>query len=95
MVYERAELPVVPGKEDEFEAALTQALPLLSGDGGAHSVWWGRGVENPSKFILLVQWDSPEHHVAFTKTDAFAEFAGLVRSFYSGKPYVEHFAPLG
>lgn len=94
MLVERAELPVTPGREEEFAEVMTSALPILEqGDAPARRiVAFARGVENPSLFLLLVEWDSVEAHMAFRETAQFADFAGKVREFYSGPPFMEHFA---
>lgn len=93
MLVERAELPITPGREEEFAAAMASALSdLLEGEAAAERiVSFARGVENPSLFLLLVEWPSVEAHMAFRETPQFAAFAGKVREFYSGPPYMEHF----
>jgi heme-degrading monooxygenase HmoA len=94
MVIERAELPIVPGKETDFEAAMVRGQALLADAPGCRSVSLARGVESPSTYLLLLQWDSVDAHVAFTKTPAFAEFGQLAGPFFAGKPAMAHFAPV-
>lgn len=93
-VIEKAEIPCVEGKEAEFEAQLPKALPILRAAAGCTSVSIGRGVENPSTYLLLVGWDGVEAHTAFAKTAEFGEFVGLVKDFFAGPPGAVHFAPL-
>jgi len=52
-----------------------------------------RGVERPDHYLLLIEWDSVDDHVAFTSTEAFGEFRSLAGPFFAGKPAMEHFAP--
>jgi heme-degrading monooxygenase HmoA len=92
MILERAELTVKTGQEEAFAAMMGETgCALLAGADGCHSVRIGHGVENPDKFILLLEWDSVEHHVALTKTSAFAEFVKLAGPFFAGPSNMEHF----
>ncbi len=92
MFIERAEIPVAPGKEDAFAAAMaSDGTALLAGARGCSSARVGRGVENPGIFILLLEWDSVESHVEFTKTPEFDRFKTLVGPFFAGAPRMEHF----
>lgn len=92
MILERAEFSVKEGQETAFAAMMAQrGCTLLAGAEGCHSVRIGRGVENPSKFILLLEWDSVDHHVALTKTAAFDEFKQLAGPFFAGPSNMEHF----
>jgi quinol monooxygenase YgiN len=92
MFIELAEIPVQPGMEDAFAAAMAaRGTAILAAASGCASVRVGRGVENPGKFILLLEWDSVESHVALTKTPAFDEFKALVGPFFGGTANMEHF----
>lgn len=91
MLLERAELQIREGMEQEFSAAMTdKGLELLTRVPGVRSVQLGRGVEHPQKFMLLVEWDAMESHVAFTKGPAMAEFRSLLEPFSIGGA-MEHF----
>jgi heme-degrading monooxygenase HmoA len=95
MFIERAEIPVKEGMEDAFAAAMAaKGTAMLAAAPGCSKVTVGRGVESPSKFILLLEWDSVESHTALTKTPAFAEFGALVGPFFGGAPNMEHFEVL-
>lgn len=92
MFVERAEIPVKQGEESAFaEMMRDKGIALLSGAKGCASARVGRGVEDPGKFVLLLEWDAVESHTEFTKTDAFAEFKGLAGPFFAGAPAMEHF----
>ena len=62
MVLEVALIDVTPGRR-RFTAAYAQAHPVLAGTPGCRSVRMTRGIESPSRFVLLVEWDSVEAHV--------------------------------
>jgi quinol monooxygenase YgiN len=92
VIIERAELPIIAELVDEFSTLMaTRGKAILAGAAGCLFVYAGRGVEHPDRFILLLGWNAVEDHVAFTTTDAFAEFRGLLGSFVAGAPAMEHF----
>ena len=92
MFIERAEIPVKEGMEEAFAAAMAaRGTAILAAAPGCASVRVGRGVENSGKFLLLLEWDSVESHIALTKTPAFDEFKALVGPFFSGGANMEHF----
>ncbi|MGQ0700555.1 MAG: antibiotic biosynthesis monooxygenase family protein [Panacagrimonas sp.] len=94
MILECADLMIHQGREEEFERAMVHGQAILSQADGCHSVKLVGGVERPSRYLLLLEWTSVEHHVAFTKTEAFGEFRTLAGPFFSGKPAMEHFRPI-
>ncbi len=54
-----------------------------------------RGVESPSRFVLLVEWDSVAAHLDnFRATGRFTTWRGLIGPYFDGAPVVEHFEDL-
>ena len=95
MVLEVALINVVPGQEDDFVAAYGKARPVLAGTEGCRSVRMTRGVESPSRFVLLVEWDSVEAHLDnFRATERFTTWRGYISRYFDGAPVVEHFQDL-
>ena len=95
MVIEVALIDVQGGREDDFAAAYAKAYPLLATTPGCRSVLMTRGIESPSRFVLLVEWDSVEAHVEnFRNSDRFPQWRGLIGPFFATPPTVEHFADL-
>jgi quinol monooxygenase YgiN len=93
MIVERAEFAVKEGQEEAFAAMMRETgCALLASAEGCHSVRVGRGVENPGKFILLLEWDLVESHMAFTKTHTFEAFKQAAGPFFAGPSNMEHFA---
>jgi heme-degrading monooxygenase HmoA len=91
VLVERSELLIKEGMEVEFAAVMDErGLPLLAGLPGVNSVKLGRGVENPSKFMLLIEWEAMDAHVAFTKNPAYGEFRQMLGPFSKGGA-MEHF----
>jgi quinol monooxygenase YgiN len=93
-VTEKAEIVVVDGRADDFEALLPKAVPLLRSAEGCQAVRVGRGVEHPGTFLLLIEWSSLEAHLTFKETTGFGEFVGLVKEFLAAAPGAVHYAPL-
>lgn len=93
MVLEVALIEVIAGKEEDFAAAYAKARPVLVGTPGCRSVRMTRGVESPSRFVLLVEWDSVDAHLQnFRATERFTTWRSLIGPYFGGAPVVEHFA---
>jgi heme-degrading monooxygenase HmoA len=91
MLLERAELLIAEGQEDGFAAAMKQeGLGKLAAVAGVVSVSLGRGVENPGKFLLLVEWQNMDAHVAYNKAPVCGEIRALIGRFSRGGS-MEHF----
>ncbi len=91
MVLEIALIDVRPGAEDDFTAAYREARRLLD-EASARSVRMTRGIETPSRFVLLVEWDSVAAHEEFRASEGFGQWRGLIGPHFAGPPAVEHFA---
>jgi len=92
MVLEVALIDVKTGQEDDFTAAYAQARTVIAGAPGCCSVRMTRGVESPSRFVLLVEWDSVAVHEDFRASEAFATWRSFIGPHFAGPPVVEHFA---
>jgi heme-degrading monooxygenase HmoA len=93
VVLEIADIAVLPGQEDEFVAAVREGLAYVAATPGFRSARMTRGVESPSRFVLLIEWDSLEAHtVGFRESENFPRWRGVVGPFFAGPPRVEHFA---
>jgi heme-degrading monooxygenase HmoA len=93
VVLESAILDVKAGETAAFEAALQQARPLIAATPGFISIAVRRCIENPSRYLLLVEWESLEAHtVGFRQSPRYAEWRTLLHHFYDPFPTVEHFA---
>jgi len=92
MVLEVALIDVTPGSEDAFAAAYAKGRTLLAGTPGCRSVRMTRGVETPDRFVLLVEWDSVEAHLAnFRDSERFPQWRALIGPYFAQPPRVEHF----
>jgi len=79
MVLEIAVFTVKPGQADAFAAAYAQARRFIEAAAGCRSVRMTRGVEDPDRFTLLVEWQTLEDHVeGFRGSEAFAQWRALI-----------------
>ena len=91
MVLEIARFAILAGREDDFVAAYREAREQLGVTDGFRSARMTRGVESPSQFVLLVEWDTVEAHTEnFRKSDRFLRWRELIGPFFDGDPDVEH-----
>ncbi|WP_117214666.1 antibiotic biosynthesis monooxygenase family protein [Allorhizocola rhizosphaerae] len=92
MVLEVALIDVRAGQEDDFAAAYAKGRETLATTPGCRSVRMTRGIESPSRFVLLVEWDSVEAHLEnFRATERFVTWRGLIGQYFAQPPLVEHF----
>jgi heme-degrading monooxygenase HmoA len=93
VITEHALLPVIPGREEEFEAAFDQARPIIASMQGFVSLSLSRSVESPNMYLLLVEWETLEDHTAgFRGSPEYQQWRALLHHFYEPFPVVEHFA---
>ena len=93
MVLEVARIDVNPGSEDEFVAAFRGVRSVLDTTPGCRSVRMTHGIELPSRFVLLVEWDSvAAHEENFRGTDRFSAWRAAIGPHFANPPRVEHFA---
>ena len=92
MILEHASLDVIPGQESAFEAAFAQAKAIIAASPGFRSLRLARCVESPSRYLLLVEWDTLEDHtVGFRGSAAYQDWRRLLHHFYDPFPTVEHY----
>lgn len=92
MILEVALLDVRPGQETDFEAAFRQASPIIAGMRGYVSHQLQRCLEQPGRYILLVNWERLEDHtVGFRQSAGYQEWKRLLHHFYDPFPTVEHY----
>ena len=92
MVLEVAILDVKSGQNGEFEAAFQQAAPLIASIPGYVSHVLQHCIENPQRFILLVQWQTlAAHTIGFRQSAQYQEWKRLLHHFYDPFPTVEHY----
>ena len=92
MILEVAMLDVKPGQEEEFEAAFEKAQRIISSMSGCISYQLQKCIENPNRYILLVNWQTLEDHTkGFRGSKEYQEWRALLHHFYDPFPTVEHY----
>jgi heme-degrading monooxygenase HmoA len=92
MVTERVELTITAGSELDFEKQFAITGTVIRDAAGCNGIVLSRGVESPSRYLLLIEWRAVEDHQAFTRTDGFVQFGKMLGPYFAGKPSMEHFS---
>jgi heme-degrading monooxygenase HmoA len=91
MILEIAQIDVTPGLEDEFEAGVKKAVAVFRRAKGCKGLELQRGIEQPSRYRLLVKWETVENHTMdFRGSADFQEWRKLVGHCFAQAPHVEH-----
>ncbi|CAM3133926.1 antibiotic biosynthesis monooxygenase family protein [Vibrio neptunius] len=92
MILEVAILDVKPDMEKDFEQNFAKAQAIISSMKGYVSHQLQRCIENPGRYILLVNWQTLEdHEIGFRQSAEYQEWKALLHHFYDPFPTVEHY----
>jgi heme-degrading monooxygenase HmoA len=92
MILEVAILEVIPTQTQAFEAAFKEAEKIISSMGGYINHELKRCLEKPSRYILLVNWETLEDHtIGFRGAPQYLAWKKLLHHFYDPFPTVEHY----
>jgi heme-degrading monooxygenase HmoA len=95
MILEVAQLDVLAGREAEFEAAFTQARPIIASMPGFVSLELQRCIETANRYVLLVRWERLEDHtIGFRQSPEYQRWRALLHHFYDPFPTVLHYVPV-
>ena len=95
MILEHALLDVIPGREAEYDVAFAEAKAIISSMPGFVSLRLERCIEQPSRYLLLVEWETLEHHtVGFRESEEYQRWRALLHHFYDPFPTVDHYEPV-
>lgn len=95
MILEHALLYVVPGQENDFELAFSEAKAIIAAMPGFRSLRLSRCIERPSTYLLLVEWEQLEDHTeGFRSSPQYQQWRALLHHFYDPFPNVEHYEQL-
>jgi heme-degrading monooxygenase HmoA len=90
-VWEITEMQVAQGREDEFVHTFQSHLSIVKNAEGALDCKLLRGVDKEGAFLLLIEWQSVEHHTeVFTKSEGFTTLSTAVAPFLTAPPAVFH-----
>lgn len=92
MILEAVTLNIRAGQAGAFEAAFADARRIIAASPGCISHELQRCVETPGRYLLLVRWQSLEHHMTgFRQSPQYQEWKRLLHHFYDPFPTVEHY----
>ncbi len=92
MILEVARLDVKAGQQAEFEQAFAMAQTIIANMPGYISHQLQRCLEDPQRYVLLVNWQTLEDHtVGFRGSEQYQEWRRLLHHFYEPFPTVEHY----
>lgn len=92
MTVEIIRYSVGAGREVEFEKAYGEAGRYLSESENCLGYEVARCVEEPSRYIVRIEWDSLEGHMdGFRGSRDFSKFFALVRPFFDSIEEMQHY----
>jgi len=95
MILEHAVLDVIPGDERRFEQAFAEAKAIISSMPGFRWLRLEHCIEQPSRYLLLVEWERLEDHTeGFRGSPRYDEWRRLLHHFYDPFPTVDHYEPV-
>ena len=78
--------------EVEFEKAFEKAQRFLENAKGYKSHQFKRCIEEPNKYILLVNWETLEDHTkGFRQSEEYLEYRTLINQYYEPNAIMEHY----
>lgn len=87
-----ATIDVIEGQEEQFEAAFSQAKSIISDMQGYISHDLQKQIENPSRYVVLVKWQTLEDHtIGFRESAEYLQWKKRLHHFYQTMPTIEHF----
>ena len=97
MILEIAHLRIQPGKNAEFDAAITRGVETVISRAKGFRAWMvHKGIESPEHYVLMIQWDTLENHtVDFRGGPLFADWRAIISPYFAEQPQVEHFELVG
>jgi heme-degrading monooxygenase HmoA len=91
MIFELAQIDIKPGMESAFEKGVAQAAPLFQRARGCRGLQLLKGIEQPSRYTLMVTWETVEDHtVHFRQSADFQEWRRLVGECFLNPPQAVH-----
>lgn len=91
MIYEIALLPVRAGQIDAFKSAFREVAHLLLRAKGYEGHLLTQGVEMPSHFNLIVQWQTlADHTHVFEPSEDHQVFMTALQGYLAAEPSVYH-----
>jgi heme-degrading monooxygenase HmoA len=95
MILELAIIDIKEGTNQGFEEAIEKAKLVISQSKGFIDIKVKLCVEQPNRYILLIQWQTLEDHtIGFRESELFKEWRSLIGIFFENPPLVQHYSDL-
>jgi len=95
VILESAVLDVKPGRTAAFETSFREAQEIIASMPGYRGHELLRCLETQSRYLLLVRWDTLEHHTeGFRGSPEYQRWKALLHDYYDPFPTVEHYEAL-
>ncbi|HLR68381.1 MAG TPA: antibiotic biosynthesis monooxygenase [Virgibacillus sp.] len=92
MIIEHATLAIKENVEAEFIQTINEASSILNNAKGYLSHKLLHNKEDQSHFILVVYWETLEHHIEnFVGSPEFNQWKSILQPFLKSKPEVLHY----
>ena len=92
MIVEYIRYTVEPDRSAAFEQAYADAEAPLRESGQCHAIEVARCSEDPSQYVVRLEWESAEAHLdGFRSGPQFPRFFALVRPFFPGIAEMRHY----
>ena len=92
MILELATIDIKIGTNTEFENALNKAQHVISKSKGYISHQFQKCVEQDSRYVLLIRWETLEDHKkGFRESELFKEWRALIGPYFETAPMVQHY----
>ena len=96
MVTEIARLTIKPGQEEQYREAFASVAPILAAAKGYVDHSLEQGIEDPTRFVLIVHWETYADHVeGFRNSEPYMRFRGATAAYYAQPTEVMHFQRVG
>ncbi|WP_327752269.1 antibiotic biosynthesis monooxygenase family protein (plasmid) [Sphingobium sp. SJ10-10] len=91
MITEVVEIPLKEGMVDQFMAAAEKSKSLFVGSPGFIAFEAHRVIEHPSTIMLLIQWETVEHHMEmFRNSPQYTQWRANVGEYFADAPRLQH-----
>ncbi len=96
MVLEIAQYTAQPGKAEAFQAGLLKGIEIIRKAKGCISATPRRQIEDPEKFIVMIEWETLEDHtVGFRGSPQFQEYRSHLAGLFVEPILAPHFEAIG
>jgi heme-degrading monooxygenase HmoA len=92
MVTEIARITISPGQEEAYLRAFAAAAPLLMGARGYVDHSLEQCIEDPSRFLLIVHWQTHADHVeGFRGSEAYHRYRAAIAPYQAQPTEILHY----